>query len=59
MFCIANSAGIDYSYGFGHDCRLTDRRCTHLGILSRKNMVTTNLRFPANPCKGARPGKDT
>ena len=31
----------------------------HLGLLSRKNMVTIDLCFPADSCKGARPGENT
>ena len=36
MFCFTNSVGIDYSHGFGDYRRLSDRRCTYLGLLSRK-----------------------
>ena len=32
---------------------------TYLGLLSRKNMVTIDLCFPADSCKGARPGENT
>lgn len=59
MFCFTNSVGIDYSHGFGDYRRLSDRRCTYLGLLSRKNMVTIDLCFPADSCKGARPGENT
>ena len=43
LYCFTYPIGIDYSYSDCHHCRLFTRRSSFLGILSRKNLVSTHL----------------